>query len=65
MGVGGIESKDTAWNAITSGASLIQLYSSLVFYGPSIVSNIVRGLAKKTKEAGFSCIGEAVGYKHI
>ena len=65
VGVGGIESKDTAWNAITSGASLIQLYSSLVFHGPSIVSNIVRGLAKKTKEAGFSSIGEAVGSKHI
>jgi len=42
IGVGGIESKDTAWNAITSGASLLQLYSSLVFNGPSIVSNIVK-----------------------
>ncbi|HJL54465.1 MAG TPA: quinone-dependent dihydroorotate dehydrogenase [Candidatus Thalassarchaeaceae archaeon] len=65
IGVGGIESCETAWNAITSGASLLQLYSSLVFNGPSIVSNIVRGLAKKTKESGFSGISEAVGYKHI
>ncbi len=65
IGVGGIESTDTAWNAITSGASLLQLYSSMVFNGPSIVSNIVKGLVRKTNESGFSGIGEAVGYKHI
>ena len=49
-GVGGIESKETAWNAITSGASLIQLYSALVFNGPSVASSIVKGLKKHTKE---------------
>lgn len=65
IGVGGIESRDTAWNAITSGASLLQLYSSLVFNGPSVASNIVKGLVKKTKESEFSGISEAVGYKHI
>ncbi len=65
VGVGGIESKDTAWNAIYSGASLLQMYSALVFKGPSVVSEIVKGLKSKTKELGFSNISEVVGHKHI
>ena len=65
VGVGGIESKESAWNAIISGASLIQLYSALVFKGPSVVSSIVKGLKRNTKENNFSSISEAVGYKHI
>ncbi|MEC8874088.1 MAG: quinone-dependent dihydroorotate dehydrogenase [Candidatus Thermoplasmatota archaeon] len=65
IGVGGIDSSDTAWNAITSGASLLQMYTALVFNGPSIVSDIAKGLVKKTNEFGFSGINEAVGYKHI
>ncbi len=64
IGVGGIESPDTAWSSITSGASLIQLYSSLVFQGPSVVSSIVKGIKEKRIEQGFSSISEAVGYKH-
>jgi len=63
VGVGGIESPDTAWEAITSGASLIQLYSALVFRGPSVVSAIVRGLKKKVKQHGFVGLEEAVGYE--
>jgi len=65
VGVGGIDSKDSAWEAIISGASLLQMYSALVFNGPSIVSSVVKGLKKRTSESGFSSISEAVGYKHI
>jgi dihydroorotate dehydrogenase len=65
VGVGGIDSKDSAWEAIISGASLIQLYSALVFNGPKVVSSIVKGLKKRVDESGFSSISEAVGYKHI
>ncbi|MEC7708202.1 MAG: quinone-dependent dihydroorotate dehydrogenase [Candidatus Thermoplasmatota archaeon] len=65
VGVGGIDSKESAWEAITSGASLLQLYSALVFNGPTIVSTIVKGLKKRVRESGFSSISEAVGYKHI
>ena len=64
IGVGGIESPDTAWSSIVSGASLLQLYSSLVFQGPSVVSSIVKGIKEKRIEQGFSNISEAVGYKH-
>ncbi|MEC8913780.1 MAG: hypothetical protein VYA52_00970 [Candidatus Thermoplasmatota archaeon] len=61
VGVGGIDSADTAWQAVTSGASLLQLYSALVFNGPSVVSTIVKGLRKKVKEESFLGIEEAVG----
>lgn len=65
VGVGGIDSKESAWQAIISGATLIQLYSALVFNGPTVVSSIVKGLKKSVIESGFSSISEAVGYKHI
>ena len=65
VGVGGIESKETAWEAIISGASLIQLYSALVFNGPTVVSSIVRGIKRRVRDSGFSSLSEAVGYKHI
>ena len=64
VGVGGIDSPDSAWNAITSGASLIQLYSGLVFNGPGVTSGIVRGLKRRVSENGFSGISEAIGYNH-
>ena len=64
VGVGGIDSVDSAWNMITSGASLIQLYSALVFEGPSITSRIVKGLNTNVKKNNFSNISEAVGSKH-
>ena len=65
IGVGGIDSKDSAWEAIISGSSLIQIYSALVFNGPSVTSSIVKGLKDRVKESEFSSISEAVGYKHI
>ena len=65
VGVGGIESKETAWEAIISGSSLIQLYSALVFNGPTVVSSIVKGIKNRVSESGFSSLSEAVGYKHI
>ena len=65
VGVGGIDSKQSAWDAVISGASLLQLYSALVFNGPTIVSSIVKGLQRRVSESGFSSISEAVGYKHI
>ncbi len=65
IGVGGIDSSESAWEAITSGATLLQLYSAMIFNGPSVVSSIVKGLKRKVKDANFTSIKEAVGYKHI
>jgi len=64
IGVGGIDSVESAWDMIISGASLIQLYSALVFNGPSVVSKIIKGLKIKVRENNFSNISEAVGSKH-
>jgi dihydroorotate dehydrogenase len=64
VGVGGIDSADVAWEMVQSGASLLQLYSALIFKGPSVVSEIVKGLKKKVKTEGFANIEEAVGYNH-
>lgn len=61
VGVGGIFTADDAWEKITAGASLIQLYTGLVFEGPSIAKKIVYGLQKRLKEEGFSDISEIVG----
>ena len=62
VGCGGIESGATAWNAITNGSSLIQLYSAMVFHGPSVVSKIVKDLRKRVDAERFQDLDEAVGY---
>ena len=61
IGVGGIFTADDAWEKITAGASLVQLYTGLVFEGPGIAKNIVSGLKKRVKDAGLNSISEAVG----
>ena len=61
VGVGGIDSADAAWEKIAAGASLVQLYTGLVYEGPGLPSRIVRGLMAKLNRAGFSTISEAVG----
>jgi len=61
IGVGGIASVDDAWARIRAGASLIQLYSALVYEGPGLVRRIVDGLAKRVSAEGMSSIAEAVG----
>jgi dihydroorotate dehydrogenase len=61
IAVGGIASADDAWERITAGASLVQLYSAMVFEGPGIVRAIVKGLAERVKREGYSNISEAVG----
>ena len=63
IGVGGIFTADDAWEKITAGASLIQLYTGLVFEGPGIAKNIISGLKKRVKDAGLNSISEAVGLK--
>ncbi len=61
IGVGGIASADDAWARIRAGASLVQLYSALVYQGPGLAHRIVRGLEQLMQRDGFSSIAEAVG----
>ncbi len=61
VGVGGISSAEDAWERIRAGASLVQLYSALVYEGPRLVRNITRGLERLMRRDGFASIAEAVG----
>jgi dihydroorotate dehydrogenase len=61
IGVGGIANADDAWERIRSGASLVQLYSAMVYEGPGIAKRIASGLVDRLKRQGFANIAEAVG----
>ena len=61
IGVGGIASAEHAWARIRAGASLVQVYSALVYEGPRIARTITAGLAQCMERDGFSSIAEAVG----
>ena len=61
IGVGGIASADDAWERIKAGASLVQLYTALIYEGPGLTKAITRGLQRRMKRDGFSTIAEAVG----
>ncbi|WP_324261732.1 quinone-dependent dihydroorotate dehydrogenase [Altererythrobacter sp. H2] len=61
VGVGGIASADDAWARIRAGASLVQLYSAMVYEGPGLPRRIVSGLERLMKRDGFASIAEAVG----
>jgi dihydroorotate dehydrogenase len=61
VGVGGVASAADAYAKIRAGASLVQLYTALVFAGPGLVGDIKRGLAELLRRDGFGSIGEAVG----
>jgi dihydroorotate dehydrogenase len=61
IAAGGIASADDAWERIVAGASLVQLYSALVYEGPGLARRIADGLAARLSERGLSSIAEAVG----
>ena len=61
IGVGGIFSADDAWEKITAGASLLQIYTALVYEGPSLPKKIVSGLIQRMKNEGISDVREIVG----
>ncbi|MDX3901788.1 MAG: quinone-dependent dihydroorotate dehydrogenase [Sphingobium sp.] len=61
IGVGGIASADQAYARIRAGASLVQLYSALVYEGPMLAKRINAGLKALMARDGFAHIGEAVG----
>ncbi len=61
ISVGGINSAEEAYRRIKAGASLVQIYSSLIFKGPEVVEDINTGLIELLKSDGFSSITEAIG----
>ncbi len=61
VGVGGIASAEDAWARIRAGASLVQLYSALVYEGPGLARKIAGGIERLMERDGFSSIADAVG----
>ena len=65
VGVGGIATAEDAWLRIRAGASLVQLYSAMVYEGPGIARRIVRGLERLMQRDGFATLAEAVGSEQV
>jgi len=61
IGVGGVASAEDAYAKIRAGASLVQLYTAMVFEGPGLVPAITGGLAALLRRDGFASIADAVG----
>jgi dihydroorotate dehydrogenase len=61
IGVGGIFNADDAWEKISAGASLVQLYTGFIYQGPNIAQEINEGLAKILAREGFTNLDAAVG----
>jgi dihydroorotate dehydrogenase len=64
IGVGGVASAEDAYAKIRAGASLVQLYTALVFEGPGLVRRIKDGLAALLARDGFAHVADAVGADH-
>nr|XP_026653394.1 dihydroorotate dehydrogenase (quinone), mitochondrial isoform X6 [Zonotrichia albicollis] len=64
IGVGGVSSGQDALEKIRAGASLVQLYTALVFHGPPVVGTVKRELEELLREHGFKSVMEAVGADH-
>ena len=61
VGCGGVSSGADAYAKIRAGASLVQLYTALVFHGPGLVAAIKRDLARLLRADGFAHVADAVG----
>ena len=61
IGVGGINSPESAWERLCSGASLIQIYTGWIYKGPQLVPNILNGIIEQLNKHQLSNIKEAIG----
>ena len=61
ISVGGIDSAEEAYRRIKAGASLVQIYSGLVFHGPDMIKDVNLGLIELLKADGYANITEAIG----
>lgn len=64
IGVGGVFHAGDAWEKIIAGATLVQVYTGMVYEGPSIAREIVTGLRELLQEHGFETVQEAVALMH-
>jgi len=65
IGVGGISNAQQAYDKIRAGASLLQLYTALVYQGPEVVHHINIGLIELLEKDGFEHISQVIGADHF
>jgi len=65
IGVGGIFTPEDAWEKITAGACLVQVYTGWIYSGPLIIRGILEGLLVKLEKTGLNSISQAVGLEVI
>lgn len=63
IGVGGVFTPEDAWEKITAGASLVQVYTGWFYEGPEMVRRILEGLLQKLEERGLTSFEQAIGFK--
>ncbi len=63
IGVGGIDSVQSAWDKIEAGASLLQLYTAMIYHGPGLINSICSGLADRLSTSGHDSITALSGTK--
>ena len=61
VGVGGVATAADAYRKIRAGASLVQLYTALIYRGPTVARAINRGLLRLLERDGFDTVADAVG----
>jgi dihydroorotate dehydrogenase len=64
IGSGGIFDADDAYDKIRAGASLVEVYTALIYRGPGLLREMHQGLAERLRRDGFSRITDAVGADH-
>jgi dihydroorotate dehydrogenase len=61
VGAGGVDGPETAYAKIRAGASLVQLYTALIYKGPGLFTTIIDGLGKRLRRDGYNNVANAVG----
>ena len=64
IGVGGVFTAEDAWEKISAGASLVQLYTGFIYEGPRVAQRINQGLVDIMTRHGFKNLNDAVGYRN-
>jgi dihydroorotate dehydrogenase len=64
VAAGGIESADDAWDRLVAGASLIQIYTSLIYEGPALPRRLAQGLLARARAEGFTTLAGAIQHHH-